>query len=62
MACAHLGLVNMGDPEECRDQWECRGCKDQWGCRGQAWAQCLDLGMEELQEVLGHRGMECSKA
>ena len=52
----------MGDPGACRDQWECKGCKDQWGCRGQAWAQCLDLGMEELEEVLVHRGMECSKA
>ena len=52
----------MEDLGECKGQWECKGCKDQWGCRGQAWAQCLDLGMEELEGVLGHRGMECSKA
>lgn len=51
----------MGDPEECKDQWECKGCKDQWGCRGQAWVQCRDLAMEELEGVLGRRGMGCSK-
>merc|ERR1719341_2619471 len=37
MGMQRTGLANMGDLEECRDQWECRGCKDQWGCRGRAW-------------------------
>ena len=52
----------MEDLGECKGQWECKGCKGQWGCRGQAWVQCRDLDMEELEEVLGHRGMGCSKA
>ena len=51
----------MEDLGECKGQWECKGCKGRWGCRGQAWVQCRDLDMEEL-EALGHRGMGCSKA